>query len=72
MTALHAATGWTVAADQVASLMEVPDLLHPDRRADVLRLFPKDAVDRALLLSKAIGSVGAYSHSMGIPYVLPA
>ena len=45
--------------------METPELLLPERRDDVLRLYPKDAVERALVLTKAIGSVGAYSHSMG-------
>ena len=50
---------------QVASLLELPELLHESREADTLRFFPKDAIARARVLSKAIGSVGAYSHSMG-------
>lgn len=35
----------------------------------VSQLYPKDAIDRAATLLKSIGSVGAYSHSQGVPYI---
>ncbi|KAK2465584.1 hypothetical protein APHAL10511_002476 [Amanita phalloides] len=49
---------------QVAALMEYPALaeLAPG-------VFPKDVVARAKELSHEIGSVGAYSHSQGIPFI---
>jgi aspartate/methionine/tyrosine aminotransferase len=31
--------------------------------------FPKDVVGRAKELAAEIGSVGAYSHSQGVPYI---
>ncbi|PFH53486.1 hypothetical protein AMATHDRAFT_137404 [Amanita thiersii Skay4041] len=49
---------------QVAALMEYPALaeLAPD-------VFPKDVIERAKVLSDEIGSIGAYSHSQGVPYI---
>lgn len=32
-------------------------------------VFPKDVIARAKELSEEIGSVGAYSHSQGIPFI---
>ncbi|OZJ04312.1 hypothetical protein BZG36_03168 [Bifiguratus adelaidae] len=54
---------------QVASLLENTDLLLPKNRSLVEQLYPKDAISRAEVLSKHIGSIGAYSHSQGIPYI---
>ena len=44
--------------------MEWPDLaqLAPG-------VFPEDVVARARELSNEIGSVGAYSHSQGVPFI---
>ncbi|TFK31411.1 alanine aminotransferase [Crucibulum laeve] len=49
---------------QVAALMEWPALaeLAPDA-------FPKDVIARAQELSREIGSIGAYSHSQGVPLI---
>lgn len=49
---------------QVAALMEWPALadIAPDA-------FPKDVVARAKELHEAIGSIGAYSHSQGVPFI---
>lgn len=49
---------------QVISLMEWPALsdLAPN-------VFPPDVVDRAKELQEEIGSVGAYSHSQGVPFI---
>jgi len=49
--------------------MEYPDLLKEEKLEITKQLFPKDAIDRALLLRKHIKSVGAYSMSMGIPHI---
>ncbi|KNE61914.1 hypothetical protein AMAG_07183 [Allomyces macrogynus ATCC 38327] len=54
---------------QVSSLLEYPALLDDRNRDAALKLFPADAIDRAKTMSKAIGSLGAYSHSMGIPAI---
>ncbi|KAI8145980.1 pyridoxal phosphate-dependent transferase [Fennellomyces sp. T-0311] len=54
---------------QVASLCDNPDLLQPENRETLLKLYPKDAIERAELLLKNIGSVGSYSHSQGIPHI---
>jgi aspartate/methionine/tyrosine aminotransferase len=35
----------------------------------VSQLYPQDALDRAELLLEHVGSVGAYSHSQGIPHI---
>jgi alanine transaminase len=32
-------------------------------------IFPKDAIVRAKELYDEIGSIGAYSHSQGVPYI---
>ncbi|GAA5995362.1 uncharacterized protein JCM10292_005125 [Rhodotorula paludigena] len=51
---------------QIAALTEYPDLLnHPS----TAQIFPQDAIDRARSLLQEIGSVGAYSHSMGVPAI---
>ncbi|BGO95134.1 hypothetical protein NBRC10512_006418 [Rhodotorula toruloides] len=51
---------------QVSALTEYPDLLdHPSTSS----IFPSDAIERARSLLKEIGSVGAYSHSMGVPAI---
>ncbi|KAI9274794.1 pyridoxal phosphate-dependent transferase [Phascolomyces articulosus] len=54
---------------QVASLCDNPELLKAENREDLLKLYPQDAIDRAELLLKHIGSVGAYSHSQGLPHI---
>ncbi|CAG8511025.1 322_t:CDS:2 [Funneliformis caledonium] len=54
---------------QVASLMEYPDLLLPENRKQIEFLYPTDAIERARRLLKQIGSIGAYSHSQGIPCI---
>ncbi|CAN6613577.1 hypothetical protein TRVA0_005S02828 [Trichomonascus vanleenenianus] len=52
---------------QVLALLQYPDLLKDEQTAG--RVFKKDAVERAKTLLKEIGSVGAYSHSKGVPYI---
>ncbi|KIO11279.1 hypothetical protein M404DRAFT_994955 [Pisolithus tinctorius Marx 270] len=49
---------------QVAALMEWPDLakLAP-------QVFPKDVLARAKELHEETGSIGAYSHSQGVPFI---
>ncbi|EEB92991.1 hypothetical protein MPER_08419, partial [Moniliophthora perniciosa FA553] len=49
---------------QVAALMEYPELikLAPN-------VFPQDVIARAEELRREIGSIGAYSHSQGVPYI---
>jgi len=44
--------------------MEWPELakLAPD-------VFPKDVIARAAELYEEIGSIGAYSHSQGVPFI---
>jgi alanine transaminase len=44
--------------------MEYPELskLAPD-------VFPRDVIERAKELQQEIGSIGAYSHSQGIPFI---
>lgn len=51
---------------QVLALVQYPALLE---NPDVGILFKQDAIERAEELIKEIGSVGAYSHSKGIPFV---
>lgn len=48
---------------QVLSVLQNPNLLNT--QID----YPKDVIDRAKLLLKNVGSVGAYSHSQGNPHV---
>ncbi|KAG0209373.1 hypothetical protein BGX28_010361 [Mortierella sp. GBA30] len=54
---------------QVASLVEYPDLLKDENAELTSKLYPSDAIARARLLLKHIGSIGAYSHSQGIPII---
>ncbi|KAF9434515.1 hypothetical protein BGZ76_007892 [Entomortierella beljakovae] len=54
---------------QVASLVEYPELLKDENAEVASKLYPSDAIARAKLLLKNIGSVGAYSHSQGIPHI---
>jgi len=49
--------------------MEYPDLLNDDKLEITKKLFPSDAIERAILLKKHIKSVGAYSVSQGIPHI---
>lgn len=49
--------------------MEYPDLLAEDKLEITRKLFPSDAIDRAILLKKHIKSVGAYSISQGILHI---
>jgi alanine transaminase len=53
----------------VASLCDYPELLKPENEAAVLQLYPEDAIQRAKTLLHNIGSVGAYSHSKGVPFI---
>lgn len=32
-------------------------------------VFPQDVIERAKELSEEIGSIGAYSHSQGVPFI---
>ncbi|KAI8067788.1 pyridoxal phosphate-dependent transferase [Gongronella butleri] len=54
---------------QVASLVENPELLAASNRETLLKLYPADAIARAEVLLKNVGSVGAYSHSKGIHHI---
>ncbi|OAD80678.1 hypothetical protein PHYBLDRAFT_184403 [Phycomyces blakesleeanus NRRL 1555(-)] len=54
---------------QVSSLCENPELLAPENRELLSKLYPADAIARAEVLLKNIGSIGAYSHSKGIPFI---
>jgi alanine transaminase len=49
---------------QVAALTEYPELIHSAANA-----FPPDAIERAQELLADIGSIGAYSHSQGVPLI---
>lgn len=49
---------------QVAALMEYPELAKLAPNA-----FPPDVLARAEELTKEIGSIGAYSHSQGVPFI---
>ncbi|GJJ14573.1 hypothetical protein Clacol_008838 [Clathrus columnatus] len=49
---------------QVAALTEYPPLIELGRD-----LFPADALARAKELCAEIGSIGAYSHSQGVPFI---
>lgn len=44
-------------------------MLKKENRQLVSQLYPIDAIERAEILLKSIGSVGAYSHSQGAPYI---
>ncbi|KAG0166342.1 hypothetical protein DFQ28_010665 [Apophysomyces sp. BC1034] len=54
---------------KVASLCENPELLRAENRETLLKLYPADSIARAEILLKNIGSIGAYSHSKGIPHI---
>ncbi|KAG8897697.1 serine palmitoyltransferase component, partial [Tulasnella sp. 408] len=49
---------------QVAALLEYPALMESGKD-----LFPEDAIARAKELYEEIGSIGAYSHSQGVPFI---
>jgi alanine transaminase len=49
---------------QVAALMEWPALAELARDA-----FPEDVIARAKELQSEIGTIGAYSHSQGVPFI---
>jgi aspartate/methionine/tyrosine aminotransferase len=49
---------------QVAALTEYPELMTLAK--DV---FPADVIERAQELLAEIGSIGAYSHSQGVPFI---
>ena len=44
--------------------MELPELAEQAKD-----LFPADVIARAKVLQDEIGSIGAYSHSQGVPYI---
>ena len=44
--------------------MEWPELAHLAPNA-----FPQDVLERAKELTEEIGSIGAYSHSQGVPFI---
>ncbi|QRV84638.1 aminotransferase class I and II protein [Ceratobasidium sp. AG-Ba] len=49
---------------QVAALLEWPELMETGKG-----IFPADAIARARELYEEIGSIGAYSHSQGVPFI---
>lgn len=51
---------------QILSILQYPDLLKND---SVRSGFPSDVIERLEKLLASIGSVGAYSHSQGVPYI---
>ncbi|KAG7699395.1 hypothetical protein KL951_001112 [Ogataea haglerorum] len=51
---------------QVLALLQYPELMNHQPVVDAL---PKDLIERARTLLDNIGSVGAYSHSQGVPYI---
>jgi alanine transaminase len=51
---------------QVLALLQYPALLENE---SALSSFKPDVIERAKLLLSEIGSLGAYSHSKGVPYV---
>ncbi|ODV96066.1 hypothetical protein PACTADRAFT_49484 [Pachysolen tannophilus NRRL Y-2460] len=51
---------------QVLSILQYPELIE---KKELGKLFPKDVVERAKILVENTGSVGAYSHSQGVPYI---
>ena len=54
---------WALAS-QVAALTEYTPLM--DKAKDI---FPPDVIARARQLYGEIGSIGAYSHSQGVPFI---
>ncbi|QPG72978.1 hypothetical protein FOA43_000282 [Brettanomyces nanus] len=51
---------------RVLALLEDPELIENE---EIVNCFPSDVVLRAKKILDATGSVGAYSHSQGVPYV---
>lgn len=49
---------------QIAALTEYPDLIEKTEN-----IFPKDVIKRAQEILEEVGSIGAYSHSQGIPLI---
>ncbi|KAH8112269.1 transaminase [Phellopilus nigrolimitatus] len=49
---------------QIAALTEYPELIDKARH-----LFPEDVIERAQEILEEVGSIGAYSHSQGVPLV---
>ncbi|CAE6402527.1 unnamed protein product [Rhizoctonia solani] len=49
---------------QVAALLEYPELMEKGKE-----IFPADAIARGKELYDEIGSIGAYSHSQGVPFI---
>ena len=50
-------------------MVDYPDLLKSENLVQTQKLFASDAIARATSYVKAVGSVGAYSHSQGVPIV---
>ena len=48
----------------MVALTEYPELIEKGSQ-----LFPTDVVERAKELLEEIGSVGAYTHSQGVPFI---
>jgi alanine transaminase len=48
----------------VAALTEYPELIH-----SAPNVFPSDVIDRAQELLAEVGSIGAYTHSQGVPLI---
>ncbi|PVG01621.1 putative alanine transaminase [Serendipita vermifera] len=49
---------------QVAALLEYPTLMETGQN-----IFPSDVIQRAKELYAEIGSIGAYTHSQGVPFI---
>lgn len=49
---------------QLAALTEYPELINVAKDA-----FPADVIERAQELLAEVGSIGAYSHSQGVPFI---
>lgn len=57
---------------QVLSLMQYPALISKSQKLDLetrRKVYPDDTIARARKLLKSTGSIGAYSHSQGDPYI---
>lgn len=55
---------------QVLSLLEYDEMLAKENEKQVLKMYPKDALERARQIYKSCdGAPGAYSHSKGVPAV---
>jgi alanine transaminase len=54
---------------QVLSLLENPHLLENEEALQTVFGYQKDVIDRAKWLLSAVQSVGAYSHSQGVPAI---